>query len=1478
LIDFSKVTFSLQTMDGDISGYSLSGRRPFPGQGPQVTNSKPIVRERPSPGSSLSRPHIINRSIKPEWNDSPSPAMKKEAISPLPSKKLGTPEGLPSEVQQLPSPARLRPSPEVPKSDSTEGTLSKKMDRSRPPSPGMGSTLSKRPSSPDIGSVTRVVPPSPGRSSPAPPNRVDYSTQSSVDNNEADRKPPERQKSVRFDESPPRKRFIFSPNPSEKASIPSRINVSSTTSRRLPAPEASESIPNLETDQSTVETIPEPQASPIRNKKNDNPLRNNPLFLQKMAEAAESDSEDDEELQIYNAKERNTDSNQMKLTGMAKMKKLAELSSIKDMSPLPLKGNDDCGTMLETHVKNNGDDNDIVNSDDDEYTLERPVTFLDGPRLNTESNTKSKNGLQDDHKCIAPVTNATDKFADAPKHWAKVNQNSPSRRKILEGMKNSPNKQSLSTSEKHENQNIPIIPASISSNSSTSPEKIMPASSMEKAVDDSPGRAAEDKAASLTNEERKLGNEESSDVTKLSVDISKKMTIAEKLEKRKLSRVPVRQQSNSSAVSTDSKSTKSIGKSRREMLDKVKGRISRSPSPSPLIQRHMAPPKVMLEKKTAMQKLIEARQKKSGKQFEKNVGAASSNSSYQSRGNRMMNAIDFKVQSKDRSNSPRQLRSVSSIVSAPSDEKGVTIGITNSASSEHLSVQKGLYLVQKQNAAMKQLHQPRIKVNQKDSHFEKKSAHALPEVRATSQETKVDSFKVDMRTNSTSEIAVKYSSSVNEEEYTPSKAQSAPQDDDNFSIDEFPEELSPSPSPSDQKNSRKSNRQSKWAEVMEDRLQRSNEDSNYFDDSDDNYDGGSWSSDDGRKKQDMTSNTKIHVFHKKGKALQKPAIFSHKSKSFLSREEQIQQSLSISDSFPLKEKESSRTENLFEGAYAELLPRSTNPLVVRTCKPTLPSSLISMQRRPLYVSEHVSETSDVWYTSLDTQLKETKEFTNYSHVPEYNTEDQDVRPSSNSDHFKEPLVTEEKSDVSEKLTQQSSRQPYSPNHSFVDSNEDKSSPNDSKRKNVPFESANHSVGNIKQQLPQGEDSSCLQDSLVESTLIGQFHVDSGDIESDACIQNQSIAEWWDKSYAHTQDDEVNSDIKQALSNSKDSISLSEMKKNAGDDSDDDVFYGLDEGSPSSKERMAKHLRDKHEIGVNNLDPILSQDDSDFEMIMNGEITPSPKHKKDAFSPPSSSHSTSTDTPFKNKREKKGRASKEISKANVTEQMNKKNEVKKSDTKMNKENEVTKSDTKQHIKHPQLNSKPRKPSKAHRSRKTNECKNLDASTIGDGSVDEGTSGEESYDDSGTYDDTHDGNRSVSSKSSMSGGSYTLGSDTFESMSLSERERRKWSDWDKKDHDTTFSGDTRGHSEISTEQLAVMERRARSHESLLLHAYTALSKPPPTKMVEKGSVQHPTLASSGSTQYYSDGENQLPGKGTHSPEAYQKHKLEMDRFFV
>ncbi len=67
---------------------------------------------------------------------------------------------------------------------------------------------------------------------------------------------------------------------------------------------------------------------------------------------------------------------------------------------------------------------------------------------------------------------------------------------------------------------------------------------------------------------------------------------------------------------------------------------------------------------------------------------------------------------------------------------------------------------------------------------------------------------------------------------------------------------------------------------------------------------------------------------------------------------------------------------------------------------------------------------------------------------------------------------------------------------------------------------------------------------------------------------------------------------------------------------------------------------------------------------------------------------------------------------------------------------------------------------------------------------------------------------------------------------------WDSWDRKDSESHITGaSTFDPSVVSQQQKEeYLERRSRSHEKLLMHAYIAMSKPPPELMREKGEEWH------------------------------------------
>jgi len=128
-------------------------------------------------------------------------------------------------------------------------------------------------------------------------------------------------------------------------------------------------------------------------------------------------------------------------------------------------------------------------------------------------------------------------------------------------------------------------------------------------------------------------------------------------------------------------------------------------------------------------------------------------------------------------------------------------------------------------------------------------------------------------------------------------------------------------------------------------------------------------------------------------------------------------------------------------------------------------------------------------------------------------------------------------------------------------------------------------------------------------------------------------------------------------------------------------------------------------------------------------------------------------------------------------------------------------------------------------------------------------DEAVNDQKSLDDTYDSGEDESTYDTMG--------DSIRSsnVSLSEKERRVWDEWDKKDsqsHTTGFDTSTRVDSSADMEESMetfnsnadtrteytedkeanYLERRAHAHEKLLMHAYAALSMPPQIGCYEKG----------------------------------------------
>ena len=768
-------------------------RRPSPGDLSNVQVPSPMNRERPVPGDLSSQ-----RSI------SSSPSQR--APSPLSFRKLGTPEGGSFNSQRSFGSGKL---------SATPGDMSNHAKRRSPSPGGMGMGLSMmspkiRPPSPGVGMMgkpsPRIRPPSPGmgmmsppstgmgpapgalstknngvdRGMPSPgrqrrsPSPSDFSAQPqkqgtpevqdssrfespkrhpSTPSNENESKHVEigkeleKQKSVTFSKS--NQRFVFTKKPTG-VQPPSKISVSTV------AP-SQDAINTMETPPSSpIKPIGIPENNNIAKlsprRKNNNPLRNNPLFLQKLAASMDSDSDEDEELQKVNAnaQERRNPS------PVKKMKKIAELSSAQDLSPAPKKINPAMNSTTPTNEEQKPLDNDF----------DSPVKFVDGPEqpiLIIEPEPKENPNALDNNaasshwkqvskspKRIGLLAQKLKKTRDAKA----VQSSQPSLvvadekqaaepapslpvilnplAKKLEELEISPSlsetvsflSENVDTGEQSEQPMSPKRMEIISPIKSDppSPERVQPVAEtkghrmarLQKAKNRFPQQSASAASLKSNNPNVETVVEEVDPKSDLNKGTRKKMTIGEKLNENSRNEAEL-QPSDSSVSSNGNKSMASF----RSRIDRAKGRISASSaSPSPNLTKHMpsssslknshaprsrsAAIKKIAEarestpirtpserKKSVMRKMVEAREKRSS-----NLSLKKTISSEKFEFNKP-NPRAMKQTTK----SAEPLRSYPSLISAPSDEHGLAIAPSNS--SEHLSVKKGLNLLKEQNVAMK---------------------------------------------------------------------------------------------------------------------------------------------------------------------------------------------------------------------------------------------------------------------------------------------------------------------------------------------------------------------------------------------------------------------------------------------------------------------------------------------------------------------------------------------------------------------------------------------------------------------------------------------------------------------------------------------------------------------------------------------------------------------------------------------------------
>ena len=1475
-------------------------------------------------------------SIKPEWSASPSMNVK----SPMSNRSMGTPEGgsvSSHRGNRRPSPGDLSSSPSnfsfsssqsnsrrrAPSPGRTSSPGRRAPSPGRTPSPGRSapspgmtnniSTAPRRPPSPGMGMMMQK--PSTPRSRPSPgiPGGAPSSNNLSVHTTPS----PERQRSVRFDESPPRQRFIFSKSPS--GTTPAKLNVSSNSNRRI-LPES-----NLNQNERGSKKK-EPLVSSLKkNKKQDNnPLRNNPLFLKQLADISDSESDEDDKPRVQSRSKlfqsiKSMNDKMPKEEEEEKKQESAEVENVQEevvVEDVESEEEEEEEEMVEqvsnsreeqvvtpTNIQKNDEEEDNESMEEEsspvaspvspsvkaigqnfEPSQEKEVALLANPKITSPLRKKNDNPLRKNPMFLKDMDIGSDSDSDDELKTINARERSVSPKKSagMEKMKKLAALSSLQDEEMERDdekeevvEEVPAprvvkAPSKHFLPSSKSKQKLI--ANLKNRGSTTPQRPNKGKSDSERIKEEKEIKVENTDVDDEIEEVKKapiskarsrrSLTISQKLEKKRLE-AHMREESSASMLSSSDHSVTSntssrSGRSKKQILDQVKGRLAkRGVSPSPNLIKHIPVEKsVQPRPKSAMQKIVQARQLKKSSSEEEPVQSKSPVKKEQ-KISPVKKVSPVKKQTKPNtpSKDKRTIQQSPSLLSAPSDENEVKINDSMmSDTSEHLSVEQGINLLRQQSALVREMRNPtsvkekhesvklknnihssekltsnmarikQLKEKKEKRGLSKKSGADLtmsppPSFESVSPTEKKDSasqsppsspiiepsppsspdeVKSPPSSPDESHIApIKKSKPVprspektpkrqlkrrNDEDDIISYEESARpvEEDDDFSIDNFHEDSPPSrinvlpPKPVAKSNEK--NHSSRRKE----RPAHFHFDEGYGSDS-------SWST------HDQGFDQYPNPFHEH--RMQNESMLQHH------RQQQPKDPEIIPEpQFATTEEERNVRDIIFSGAYEDLLPRSTNRLLVRVCDPTLPSSLIT-EKVPS-TPQALRQTSDTNNVQANSPFgANNAESTNKMKVQQANGDilsgnldpvlSSRDGPSNdqNGPSFVEKSPERKASNDNGPNTfslSNSGENYYSPPHNLVDgiSKEDLI---------VRHLSTSDEIG----EPPQHE-----EDSLLDSTLIGQDHVNSNEDDTGA------VAEWWDKSYAHSQSDNVNTSIRDTLSNSQDNGSPTKVNNY---ESDDDVFFGLDDESPTkaSSPISKKGLKKIDGHRKNSLSSAPSEDDSDFDKIMKGSPSPDKKMKRTIPPPPPPPASTPPN------RARQMPARRTGDKYTID------------------------------------------------GMSTNDQSTQREASTGTGTYDEDTYADSRYesgtldDNTGTLDDnnTYD-EKSYSSRSSRSDGSYTYGSATLESIALNKRERKRWNDWDRKDQDT-YSEYTDDYTDDDTydsrEMERVMERRARAHEQLLMHAYNALSKPPPTLSKDQVEIKQ-------STSNQSDRENQNPSSIT------------------
>jgi hypothetical protein len=267
--------------------------------------------------------------------------------------------------------------------------------------------------------------------------------------------------------------------------------------------------------------------------------------------------------------------------------------------------------------------------------------------------------------------------------------------------------------------------------------------------------------------------------------------------------------------------------------------------------------------------------------------------------------------------------------------------------------------------------------------------------------------------------------------------------------------------------------------------------------------------------------------------------------------------------------------NPYTGPFEQLLPRSTNPLIIRTQLPTYSYTLTnhqSIQPPPAVIP---NQASNHFHHGQNIQNKAYNMTHGVSHM-NYGDED----------HLQ----------YSDRRNIYPTHNPNSVNgfSSTQSSDNIMTTKGDGKSEYFVLSQSTESNGISEFKKTDGEDS----------TLIGQDHLPPEESDNSP----ETVSKWWESKYAESQNEEVNKIVKQALDRIDEKVSSmsspTQKIENGLDDSDDDIFSGIE--SPLNQPPAKKKTNNKSDKELNT---ILSGDEDNHSTSITKQISDDSKHKE-----------------------------------------------------------------------------------------------------------------------------------------------------------------------------------------------------------------------------------------------------------------------------